>query len=113
MGLSVSQTCPASLRCVPRQVPDLYDPRTQWASYLLNAIKAKELFIRDVSYIVRNQEVSTRARGGGGRASASHSRPRIRRCGGRRRGEGDFGSAAAATAPRLHWRSHMTLPPPP
>ncbi|PSC72357.1 translocase subunit chloroplastic [Micractinium conductrix] len=39
------------------QVPDLYDPRTQWASYLLNAIKAKELFIRDVSYIVRNQEI--------------------------------------------------------
>ena len=42
----------------PRQVPDLYDPRTQWASYLLNAIKAKELFLRDTSYIVRQGEVS-------------------------------------------------------
>lgn len=39
------------------QVADLYDPREQWASYLLNAIKAKELFIRDVSYIVRSGEV--------------------------------------------------------
>jgi preprotein translocase subunit SecA len=38
-------------------VSDLYDPREQWASYLLNAIKAKELFIRDVSYIVRSNEV--------------------------------------------------------
>ena len=37
---------------------DLYDPREQWASYILNAIKAKELFIRDVSYIVRSNEVS-------------------------------------------------------
>ncbi len=36
---------------------DLYDPREQWASYLLNAIKAKELFIKDVSYIVRSNEV--------------------------------------------------------
>ena len=42
---------------VPRQVSDLYDPREQWASYILNAIKAKELFIRDVSYIVRANEV--------------------------------------------------------
>lgn len=39
------------------QVSDLYDPREQWASYVLNAIKAKELFIRDVSYIVRANEV--------------------------------------------------------
>ena len=46
------------------QVPDLYDPREQWASYLINAIKAKELFLRDTSYIVRGDEVSTR--GGGG-----------------------------------------------
>ena len=36
---------------------DLYDPREQWASFLLNAVKAKELFIRDVSYIVRSDEV--------------------------------------------------------
>ncbi|EFN52281.1 hypothetical protein CHLNCDRAFT_26946, partial [Chlorella variabilis] len=39
------------------QVSDLYDPREQWASYLLNAVKAKELFIKDVSYIVRADEI--------------------------------------------------------
>lgn len=39
------------------QVPDLYDPREQWASFLINAIKAKELFLKDTSYIVRNGEV--------------------------------------------------------
>jgi preprotein translocase subunit SecA len=39
------------------QVPDLYDPRSQWASYLVNALKAKELQIRDVNYIVRGDEV--------------------------------------------------------
>ncbi|XP_027934050.1 protein translocase subunit SecA, chloroplastic [Vigna unguiculata] len=38
-------------------VKDLYDPREQWASYILNAIKAKELFLRDVNYIVRGKEV--------------------------------------------------------
>jgi preprotein translocase subunit SecA len=38
-------------------VKDLYDPREQWASYLINAIKAKELFLRDVTYIIRNKEV--------------------------------------------------------
>jgi preprotein translocase subunit SecA len=39
------------------QVPDLYDPRTQWASYIINAIKAKELFVRDVNYIVKAGEI--------------------------------------------------------
>lgn len=39
------------------QVADLYDPREQWASYLLNAVKAKELFMKDVSYIVRSNEI--------------------------------------------------------
>lgn len=38
-------------------VKDLYDPREQWASYLINALKAKELFLKDVSYIVRSKEV--------------------------------------------------------
>lgn len=38
-------------------VKDLYDPREQWASYVLNAIKAKELFLRDVNYILRGKEV--------------------------------------------------------
>ena len=39
------------------QVTDLYDPREQWASYLINALKAKELQARDINYIVRGQEV--------------------------------------------------------
>ncbi|KAM4074981.1 hypothetical protein ACJW30_10G135700 [Castanea mollissima] len=38
-------------------VKDLYDPREQWASYVLNAIKAKELFLKDVTYIIRDKEV--------------------------------------------------------
>ena len=38
------------------QVSDLYDPRTQWALYLINALKAKELQKRDVNYIVRAGE---------------------------------------------------------
>ena len=38
-------------------VKDLYDPREQWASYLINAMKAKELFLKVVSYIVRNKQV--------------------------------------------------------
>eukprot|EP00958_Prasinococcus_capsulatus_P024328 scaffold3772_cov390-Prasinococcus_capsulatus_cf.AAC.6 len=39
------------------QVQDLYNPREQWASYVINAIKAKELQLKDVSYIVKNGEV--------------------------------------------------------
>ena len=39
------------------QETDLYDPRTQWASYLINALKAKELQKRNVNYIVRGEEV--------------------------------------------------------
>ncbi|XP_055817998.1 protein translocase subunit SecA, chloroplastic [Solanum dulcamara] len=38
-------------------VKDLYDPRQQWASYILNAIKAKELFLKDVNYIIRGKEI--------------------------------------------------------
>lgn len=38
-------------------VTDLYDPREQWASYIINAIKAKELFLKNVNYIVRGQDV--------------------------------------------------------
>ncbi len=38
-------------------VKDLYDPNDPWAHYIFNAIKAKELFILDVNYIVRNSEV--------------------------------------------------------
>ena len=39
------------------QVTDLYDPRTQWALYIINAIKAKDLQLKDVSYIVKGKEV--------------------------------------------------------
>ncbi|CAI5476936.1 unnamed protein product [Closterium sp. Yama58-4] len=39
------------------KVTDLYDPKQQWASFLLNAIKAKELFTKDVQYIVRDGAV--------------------------------------------------------
>ncbi|GIL47249.1 hypothetical protein Vafri_4093 [Volvox africanus] len=39
------------------QVSDLYDPRTQWASYIINALKAKELQIKNVNYIVKSGEV--------------------------------------------------------
>jgi len=39
------------------QVQDLYDPRTQWASFIINALKAKELQIKNVNYIVKAGEV--------------------------------------------------------
>ncbi len=38
-------------------VGDLFDPQDPWAHYITNALKAKELFIRDVNYIVRGDEV--------------------------------------------------------
>ncbi len=38
-------------------VDDLYDPNDPWAHYIFNAIKAKELFTKDVNYMVRNGEV--------------------------------------------------------
>jgi len=38
-------------------VSDLFDPDDPWAHFIFNAIKAKELFTRDVNYIVRNGEV--------------------------------------------------------
>lgn len=47
----------SALRC-GTQVTDLYDPREQWASFLINALKAKELQARDVNYIVRDTEVT-------------------------------------------------------
>ncbi|NJR69544.1 MAG: preprotein translocase subunit SecA [Synechococcales cyanobacterium CRU_2_2] len=36
---------------------DLFDPKDPWAHYVFNAVKAKELFMRDVNYIVRNDEI--------------------------------------------------------
>jgi len=38
-------------------VTDLYDPNDPWAHFVFNALKAKELFIKDVNYIVRDGEV--------------------------------------------------------
>jgi len=38
-------------------VTDLFDPKDPWAHYIFNAIKAKELFTKDVNYIVRNGEI--------------------------------------------------------
>jgi preprotein translocase subunit SecA len=35
----------------------LYDPEDPWASYIFNALKAKELFTKDVHYIVRDDEI--------------------------------------------------------
>ncbi|MBW4466364.1 MAG: preprotein translocase subunit SecA [Pegethrix bostrychoides GSE-TBD4-15B] len=39
------------------EVQDLFDPKDPWAHYIFNAIKAKELFTKDVNYIVRNDEI--------------------------------------------------------
>ncbi len=39
------------------KVNDLYDPSDPWAHYITNALKAKELFVKDVNYIVRDGEV--------------------------------------------------------
>ncbi|MCV3214551.1 preprotein translocase subunit SecA [Plectonema radiosum NIES-515] len=39
------------------EVSDLFDPDDPWAHFVFNAIKAKELFLKDVNYIVRNEEV--------------------------------------------------------
>ncbi len=36
---------------------DLFDKNDPWAHYIFNAVKAKELFLKDVNYIVRDNEV--------------------------------------------------------
>lgn len=36
---------------------DLDDPRTQWSLYLLNALRAKEVFRRDVDYVIQDGTV--------------------------------------------------------
>lgn len=38
-------------------VKDLYDQENPWAHYIFNAIKAKELFVKDVNYMIRSKEV--------------------------------------------------------
>ncbi|MFQ6538538.1 MULTISPECIES: preprotein translocase subunit SecA [Aphanothece] len=37
-------------------VGDLFDPADPWAHYINNALKAKELFVKDVNYIVRGSD---------------------------------------------------------
>ncbi|PAX52095.1 preprotein translocase subunit SecA, partial [Brunnivagina elsteri] len=39
------------------EVTDLFDPEDPWAHFIFNAIKAKELFLKDVNYITRGGEV--------------------------------------------------------
>ena len=36
------------------KVNDLFNPKDPWAHYITNALKAKELFVKDVNYIVRD-----------------------------------------------------------
>ena len=38
------------------KVSDLYNPKDPWAHYVTNALKAKELFVKDVNYIIKNGE---------------------------------------------------------
>nr|NP_053991.1 preprotein translocase subunit SecA [Porphyra purpurea]P51381.1 RecName: Full=Protein translocase subunit SecA [Porphyra purpurea]AAC08267.1 Preprotein translocase subunit [Porphyra purpurea] len=38
-------------------IDNLYDLENPWVHYILNAIKAKELFIKDVHYIIRDNQV--------------------------------------------------------
>jgi len=37
-------------------VQDLFNPQDPWAHFITNALKAKELFVRDVNYIVRGED---------------------------------------------------------
>ena len=37
-------------------ISDLYNPKDPWAHFITNALKAKELFVKDVNYIVRSGE---------------------------------------------------------
>ena len=38
------------------KINDLYNPKDPWAHYITNALKAKELFIKDVNYIIKKDE---------------------------------------------------------
>jgi preprotein translocase subunit SecA len=39
------------------RIQDLYDPRDPWIPYVINAIKANELFFNNVHYIVQNNRI--------------------------------------------------------
>ena len=43
--------------CEMLGVKDLYDPQTQYAHYLVQALRAKELFIKDKDYIVKDGQI--------------------------------------------------------
>ena len=57
MHYLIAHAYAAQNRCTVLQTSDLYDPREQWASYLINALKSKELQIKDINYITRGEEV--------------------------------------------------------
>ncbi|MEI7474865.1 MAG: preprotein translocase subunit SecA [bacterium] len=39
------------------KVPDLFDPSHQYAHYLIHAIKAKEIYRKDIDYVIKNGEI--------------------------------------------------------
>nr|YP_009257482.1 preprotein translocase subunit SecA [Coeloseira compressa]ANH09565.1 preprotein translocase subunit SecA [Coeloseira compressa] len=39
------------------EVDNLYNINNSWIQYILNALKAKELFLKDINYIIRNKEI--------------------------------------------------------
>nr|YP_009541616.1 preprotein translocase subunit SecA [Synarthrophyton chejuense]AYR05625.1 preprotein translocase subunit SecA [Synarthrophyton chejuense] len=39
------------------KIKDLYNINNPWAQYIVNALKAKELFFKDQNYIIRKQEI--------------------------------------------------------
>ena len=43
--------------CEMLGVSDLYDPQNQYAHYLVQALRAKELFIKDTDYIVKDGQI--------------------------------------------------------
>nr|YP_009393043.1 preprotein-translocase subunit a [Bostrychia moritziana]ARW61605.1 preprotein-translocase subunit a [Bostrychia moritziana] len=40
------------------EIKNLYDANSPWIKYILNAIKAKELFIKNRDYIIKNNEIT-------------------------------------------------------
>ena len=39
------------------QINDLYDIKDPWAPYIFNALKAKEFFLKDTHYIIKEEEI--------------------------------------------------------
>ena len=39
------------------EIDDLYSPQDPWVPFILNSIKARTLFTKDVNYIVKNREI--------------------------------------------------------